>query len=285
LSVALVLAIATSSIWQVATAARDAVDTRPADAWTLDLDPLVHQLEVRHADRARVEVVPAASHREASALAPYVNLARGWNRQADTERNPIFYEPDLLDAATYRVWLDRWAVRFVVMSTGSPDAAALDEARLVEGGLPYLHQVWHDDSWRLYEVTDPTPLADPPAVVLDFDATEVVLRVPEAGDFVVRIPSSPWLSLVDADGKPVEAPESSDPDVAPVNLFGCLSEEVRAPATDGSDGSGGADVAEGADRADQDRWTVLHAPGPGTYRIAAPYKLPRGTACPDDLVD
>ncbi len=34
-----------------------------------------------------------------------------------------------------------------------------------------------------------------------------------------------------------------------------------------------------------DDWTVLHAPHAGTYRIAAPYKLPRGTACPEDLVD
>jgi hypothetical protein len=30
-----------------------------------------------------------------------------------------------------------------------------------------------------------------------------------------------------------------------------------------------------------DVWTVLRAPHAGTYRIAAPYKLPRGTACPD----
>jgi hypothetical protein len=32
-------------------------------------------------------------------------------------------------------------------------------------------------------------------------------------------------------------------------------------------------------------WTVLHAPGAGTYRIAAPYKLPRGTTCPEDLTN
>ncbi|MCW2843083.1 MAG: rane protein [Nocardioides sp.] len=268
-SVALVLAILTSSIWQVATAARDAVDTRPADAWTLDLDPLLHQLEVRDADQARVEVVPAASHREASALAPYVNLARGWNRQADTERNPIFYQPDLLDAASYRAWLGRWAVRFIVVSTGAPDAAALDEADLVAGGLPYLKLVWSDVSWRLYEVRHPTPLADPPAVVTRFDATEVDITVPEAGNVLVRIPSSPWLSLLDEQGQPVAAPESTEPDTAPVNLYGCLSEELRATAPDQAD----------------DSWTVLHAPHPGTYRIAAPYKLPRGTTCPDDLLD
>jgi hypothetical protein len=30
----------------------------------------------------------------------------------------------------------------------------------------------------------------------------------------------------------------------------------------------------------RDDWVVLHAPVAGVYRIAAPYKLPRGTACP-----
>jgi hypothetical protein len=268
-SMALALAIATASVWQVSTATRDAVATRPSAAWTVDLDPLVRQLEIRRADRARVEVVPAASHREASALAPHVNLARGWNRQADTERNPIFYEPGLLTAGSYHAWLDRWAVRFVVMSTGAPDAAGLAEAELVSGGLDYLREVWSDDSWRLYEVRSPTPLADPPAVVAEFDATELVLTVPRAGRVLVRIPSSPWLSLVDEDGTALRAPESADPQTPPVNVDGCLSEELRPTAPDQAD----------------DSWTVLHAPRAGTYRIAAPYKLPRGTTCPDELAD
>ena len=38
-----------------------------------------------------------------------MNLARGWNRQADAERNPIFYDDETpLTAASYRAWLDRW---------------------------------------------------------------------------------------------------------------------------------------------------------------------------------
>lgn len=32
-----------------------------------------------------------------------------------------------------------------------------------------------------------------------------------------------------------------------------------------------------------DRWTELLAPRPGTYRPAAPYRIPRGTPCPDGL--
>jgi hypothetical protein len=262
----LAAAVLTSLIWQGATAARDAIGSRPDAAWTADVHPLVHQLERRHAADARVEVVPVASHREASALAPYVNLARGWNRQADAERNPLFYTDGRLTPRSYHRWLQRWAVRFVVLSTGSPDQAGRAEAALVSGGLPYLREVWHDRSWRLFEVRRPTPLVDPPAVVTSFNAAEVVLFMPRAGEVRVRVPDSPWLSLVDLGGHPVPAPAppADAPDAAPVNTDGCLS-QARP----------GKDAAV--------HWTVLHAPRAGTYRLAAPYSLPRGTSCPDDL--
>ena len=263
----LAVGVITSSIWQVSTAARDVIDTRPSAAWTVDVDPLVHQLQVRRAERARVEVVPAASHREASALAPYVNLARGWNRQADAERNPIFYTDGMLTSRSYRAWLHRWAVHYVVLSTGEPDQAGVAEAALVAGGTRYLREVWSDENWRLFEVRSPTPLAEPPAVVTEFDAAEVVIQIPRAGAFMVRIPASPWLSLVDEEGHPLPGPSSPVPGAPAINLNGCLTEaeqtSVPGQATDS--------------------WTVLHAPRADTYRIAAPYKFPRGTTCPEDV--
>ena len=112
--------------------------------------------------------------------------------------------------ASYRAWLDRWAVHYVVLPTGRRDAAAVAEADLVAGGLGYLRQVWSNPSWRLYAVRDPTPLADPPAVVTRFDA-EVELYMPRPGTVVVRIPESPWLSLLDAQGRPLEPPASTGP--------------------------------------------------------------------------
>jgi hypothetical protein len=257
--------ITTSSIWQVATAARDTITTSTPHAWEVELGPLVDQLESRHAELARVEVVPTSSHREAAALAPYANLARGWNRQADAERNPIFYSDEPLTPAAYREWLDRWAVHYVVLPASRPDAAAVDEAELVSAGLRYLRPVWSNPSWRLFEVRNPTPLADPPAVVTSFDAAEVVLYMPRAGTVTVRIPDSPWLSLLDDAGRPVDMPTEAASGAPPVNAEGCLSE---LPLADDGETPG-------------DHWTVLHAPGPGTYRIAAPYKLPRGTTCPE----
>jgi hypothetical protein len=268
-SVVLILAIATLTIWQVAWAVNDAVHSRPTEAWKAELGPLVHQLETRDAELGRVEVVPARSHQEASALAPYVNLARGWNRQADAERNPIFYDDDLLSPASYRAWLQRWAVRYVVLPTGPPDYAADEEAELVAGGLPYLREVWSDPNWRLFEVANPTPLAEPPAEVIRFDATEVVLDVPSPGTVLVRVPYSPWLSLVDAYGDALEAPDSDTDGVPAVNVNGCLSEKEQPTGVGQT----------------EDEWTLLHAPDPGVYRIAAPYKLPRGTSCPTNMIE
>ncbi|MCW2795886.1 MFS transporter, partial [Nocardioides sp.] len=272
-TVLLAMALLTSSIWQVAVAAKDAIATSAPAAWALDTAPLIDQLRARHANLGRVEVVPTRTHREAAALTPYINLARGWNRQADAERNPLFYNDEVpLTADAYRAWLDRWAVRYVVLPASEPDGAAVEEAALVAGGLPYLHQVWSDPSWRLFAVSYPTPLVEAPGVVTRFDAAEVDIYLPRAADVLVRIPDSPWLSLVDEQGESIPAPSSdAASDAPPVNVNGCLS-ELQPPTTNDGDTD---------DTQPFDGWTVLHAPKAGTYRIAGPYSFPRGTACPD----
>ncbi|MFE6158618.1 MFS transporter [Streptomyces sp. NPDC056486] len=260
--------------WVGFKAGDDAVHTTPVASWTRELAPLVNELQEVGADKGRVEVVPARSHREASALSPYVNLARGWNRQADMERNPLFYD-DTLNSANYHEWLQRWSVHFVVVPNGEPDGdGGKREAKLVERGLPYLKQVWVDSNWQLYEVTDPTPLADPPAVVDRAEAGGMTIEVKKAGRVLIRVPYSPWLSIVDADGKGLEGPKETEEskrqreldDDAPKkfdNLNGCLM--------------------EAEEDADGDKWTELLAPKPGVYRLAAPYQLPRGTGCPEEM--
>jgi hypothetical protein len=263
----LVIGIGILSIWQVDVAANDPLRSTPTASWSLRLHPLVHQLETRDAKLGRVEVVPTRSHREASALVPYVNLARGWNRQADTARNPIFYN-HTLTATTYHAWLNRWAVRYVVLPSGPLDFAGTGEAALVTTRPPYLREVWADAAWQLYAVADPTPLATPHAVVIRFGASEAVLRIASPGRVLVRIPYSPWLSLIDGHGNALEAPESEMTGVLPINVNGCLSQREQ-PAGFGQP---------------TEQWTVLHAPKPGVYRIAAPYKLPRGTTCPANMV-
>ncbi|RNL81140.1 MFS transporter [Nocardioides marmorisolisilvae] len=256
---AAVVAVLISTVWQAGIATADVVNTRSASTWSHEVQPLVRQLLDRHAELARVEVVPSRSHREASALAPYVNLARGWNRQADAGRNPLFYGDVPLDSTAYRAWLDRWAVGFVFLPTTEPDPAAVDEANLIRGGLSYLKLVWSGSFGRLYAVQDPTPLISGNAKVVQFGAGEIVVDVPKPGDYRLRVLSSPWLALLDEDGSVISAPSAPTEGSFPVNVDGCLSTS--------------------------DDWAVLRAPAAGRYRISTPYAVPRGTACPSVTAD
>jgi hypothetical protein len=137
-------------------------------------------------------VVPARDHREATALAPHVNMARGWNRQLDVERGRLFYDGTLTPAA-YRAWLDRWAVGYVVLPDGRPDGPAEAEAAIVAAGTPWLEPVWRDAHWSVYRVRDAMPLVQAPATVVSGSEAELVVRMPGAGSATVRIAHSPWL--------------------------------------------------------------------------------------------
>lgn len=270
---AIVLVFLGFTTWIGIKTVQDVVRAHPAAAWTRRLAPLVHELRKAGAERGRVEVVPARSHREASALAPYVNLARGWNRQADIKRNHLFYD-GTLTVATYHDWLKHWAVHYVVLPADAPDNGAERERELVGNGLPYLKKVWSDSNWHLYAVTDPAPLAEPNTTVLRAEQNETTLKVGAPGRILIRISYSPWLSLVDADGHSLQPPFETEAskqmreydDGRPpqyVNPNGCL-----APTEPDATG---------------DAWTELVAPKAGTYRLAAPYKMPRGTSCPKEL--
>jgi hypothetical protein len=160
----------------------------------------------------------------------------------------------------------------VVLPKGELDGTGAEREReLIQRGLPYLRQVWGDANWQLFEVTDATPLADPPATVERAEQGEMTLTVSEPGRMLIRVPYSPWLTLVDADGKSVERPRETEaskdrPEGEPKtyeNLNGCLidTEEDELGV----------------------KWTELLAPRAGTYRLASPYQLPRGTPCPEEL--
>ncbi|MGK3111179.1 MFS transporter [Streptomyces sp. WAC05858] len=254
-------------VWPGIQSASDVVRTTPSASWSRDLTPLLDQLERAGAERGRVEVVPASSHRESSAIASHFNLARGWNRQADMERNPLFYEGELNPAA-YHAWLLRWAVGYVVLPNDKPDEAGQAEAQLVSNGQPYLDEVWSDGSWKLYKVQNPRPLVGPSATVRSTGADELVVEVHSAGPVLIRIPYSPWLGLMDKQGRNIGRPKKDDEGRATVNVHGCLKKQVQ----------------EAHEGQPEDQWTVLHAPRSGTYRIGARYKFPRGTPCPDELV-
>lgn len=271
---ALLLAFAGLTVWITTNSVTDIVRTTPVAAWNRELAPLVAQLKKAGAERGRVEVVPASSHRESSAFPSYVNLARGWNRQADLERNPVFYD-DTLTADSYRAWLERWAVHYVVLPADKPDSGGEAEAKLVREGLPYLQQVWGDVNWQLFKVHEPTELVAGQATVVRASADRLVIDVKRAGRVLVRIPHSPWLGLVDAAGKPVAPPEETFASKARSRGGSTLPKQYANTA---------GCLFKAAPDGDGDVWTELLAPAPGEYQVAAKYQLPRGTPCPEELI-
>ncbi|MDX3455732.1 hypothetical protein PV396_27975 [Streptomyces sp. ME02-8801-2C] len=199
--VALGLAMTIAVSWLSGKTIADIVTNTTVPEWAVKTDGVVNELKRLGAEETRVEVVPARDHREAAILAPYINMARGWNRQADVERGRLFYEghggtaePEGgFSASAYKAWLSQWAVGFVVLVNGEPDGPAKLEHALVTSGPSYLQPVWEDANWKIYRVKNATPLVDKPASVVSADGANLVVHMPRAGAVTVRIAYSPWL--------------------------------------------------------------------------------------------
>ncbi|MEU8182590.1 hypothetical protein AB0B86_17720 [Micromonospora sp. NPDC049047] len=160
----------------------------------------------------RVEVPPTRNYWEAARLGE-VPLARGWLRQADIDRNPLFFTTvpgaagtgTPLTASSYRAWLAENAVQYVALPDAPLSWVGRAEAELVEAGLPYLTPVWSGPHWRVWAVADPTPLVAAPAELIRADGAAVTFRAPSAGRVAVRVRHSRWLvasggATVTADG-------------------------------------------------------------------------------------
>jgi hypothetical protein len=118
-------------------------------------EPLLDRL--RSEPLGRLEIPFTEGHWEAARVAPEIPIARGWERQLDRKVNAVFYE-GRLTAARYERWLHDNAVRWVALPDAPLDYSAQAEAALIEAGLPYLDEVWHDEHWRLFAVTGGEPL-------------------------------------------------------------------------------------------------------------------------------
>ncbi|MHB1858818.1 MAG: hypothetical protein ACYCUM_01705 [Solirubrobacteraceae bacterium] len=157
------------------------------------------RLELRSIAREgpiRVEVPLTGAHWESDYLpGDGVSIARGWDRQLDTRYAALFYRPGL-SATSYQRWLDANAIAYVAVPHARLDSAGEAEARLIAGGLPYLHQIWRSRRWRLYAVSPARPLAQPPARMLAIHSGSFALRVPRAGSYEVRLRyTSYWQAL------------------------------------------------------------------------------------------
>ncbi|MDQ3935398.1 MAG: hypothetical protein M3340_12300, partial [Actinomycetota bacterium] len=138
----------------------------------------------------RVEIPFTRSHWEAYEVGRHHALARGWLRQADIERNGIFYG-GALDGLTYAAWLAEHGVRWVALPDAKPDYSSYDERALIEAGLPYLRLRGRLEHWRVYEVTLPSPMVVPRGrariALTHLGDDDLTLRVTTPGEATVRV--------------------------------------------------------------------------------------------------
>jgi len=190
--------LALLAVWQWSPAVRDVRKYLEDPAARSDYFEPLRQYLATLPDQRRIEIPFTRSHWESAEIAPLVPLARGWLRQLDTGRNPIFYRGPL-NELTYASWLSENAVRYVALPSAKPDRSSYGERALIERGLPYLKLRWRSRDWRVYEVMLPAPFVIPrgraAASLERLETDQVLLRVVRPGDFVVRVRWTPYWYL------------------------------------------------------------------------------------------
>lgn len=148
----------------------------------------------------RIEIPPTRDYWEAAYAVRGVPLARGWLRQVDIARNPLFFD-GRLSAERYRAWLVDNGVSFVAVPDAALSWVGRAEARIVEAGPAYLSLVWRGPHWRLYRVADDPSIVDARLVASTGD--RVVFDVDRPGDVLVRVRWSRTLRVTSTSGATV----------------------------------------------------------------------------------
>jgi len=148
--------------------------------------PVVAFLESQPGAVGRVEVPSTYRHWEAAYVAPHLLLARGWERQLDIAYNPLFYSAPL-NAHTYQQWLTENGVRFVALPDAQLDDSSLAERALLLHGLPYLHRVWHDQHWTVWQVDGFRGLVVGDATLQTLTADRLTIDVHTPGTIELRV--------------------------------------------------------------------------------------------------
>jgi hypothetical protein len=196
----LVLLLTAVAWWQPPVVVADVRDAGNPTADPAFFRPLRDEL-ARLPLSGRVEVPPTRAYWEVAHLGD-VPLARGWLRQADIDRNPLFFTtvpgaPGTgvpLTAETYRTWLAGHSVQYVAVPDAEFSWVGRAEAELIGGGLPYLSPLWSGPGWRLYAVADPQPIVTPPARLIGYTAAGLTFEAPGPGEVTVRVRHYRWLT-------------------------------------------------------------------------------------------
>jgi hypothetical protein len=177
------------AVWQWAPWA--GVITSPASApWAgaAYYAPVIDELRSFSPDPVRVEIPPTLDHWESAAVAPYVSLARGWERQLDIADNPLFYTPGLLTPASYSQWLISEGVGYVALASAPLDYAGKAEGALLSSGtIPGLTRVWGNHDWTLWKVNGSPGLISGPGRLTGLEPDHLTIVAQSAGTITVRV--------------------------------------------------------------------------------------------------
>jgi len=188
---AAVAGLAAVALWQPPVLLADLKAAGDRTASPSYFAPLLDELARRPA--GRVEIPPTYNYWEAAHAARQVPLARGWLRQVDLARNPMFfYEP--LTADGYERWLRDNGVSYVAVADTRPSWVGRKEVELIRAGLPFLTEVWRGPQWTLYEVAGRPSIVEG-ATLVSVDGARVTLDAPAAGEVLVRVRWSRWLTV------------------------------------------------------------------------------------------
>ena len=156
--------------------------------------PLITQFD-RVPGRAnhRLEVVQDPQvHTAAYALLGHAALAGGYETQEQHKLNQILEDEKGLNATSYKVWLDNNAVGYVAYNVDE-DTDAPEYTLVHDGGLRYLSEVSRQGGWVLYRVLHATPIVAAPEKLITAGQAKMVISVPCACRFPVRVRYSKFL--------------------------------------------------------------------------------------------
>jgi len=158
--------------------------------------PVIRYIERADGGRpVRIEVPFTSSHWDAAVLGAHFMLARGWERQLDTNYDALFYEPSL-SASSYRAWLLANGVSYVALSDAPLDFSSVQEAALIRAGLPFLRLAMRTAHWRIYDVRGAQALVSGPGSLQTLNGDGFSLAARHAGRFLVRVHYTPYWSVV-----------------------------------------------------------------------------------------
>jgi hypothetical protein len=193
-TVLVALALTVAFAWQVITPLPDTIQSL-GDPSTKQsyYRPLNDWLAAHEGKRARIEIPFTFNHWETAYVTPKYQLARGWLRQLDTERNDLFYEGKLTDAR-YLAWLREKGIRYVAASDAQLDYSAQIEDDLIKRRPSYLKLRASLPHWKVYEITGAERLVSGPGRprLLSLDPQSFTLAVDRPGDYTVKLWHSPY---------------------------------------------------------------------------------------------